>query len=85
MFKVYFDAGLKQVAMASGFRSETLTSLQKCSNFKCTQNVIFEAMYVHMFEAFLVSNTSVHSAIADVIQFDQQRVSIYFMIDVGVC
>ena len=34
--KVYFDAGLKQIALASGFRGETLTALQKCSHFKHT-------------------------------------------------
>ena len=60
--KVYFDIGLKQLAIASGFRGETLTSLQKCSHFKKTHNFIFqswEAMYMHMLQLFVAANPSV--------------------------
>ena len=34
LMKVYFEAGLKDFARASGFRAETLTSLGTASNFK---------------------------------------------------
>ena len=34
LMKVYYEAGLKDLAKASGSRGETLTSLQRCSNFK---------------------------------------------------
>ena len=61
--KVYFDIGLKQLAMTGGFRGETLTSLQKC---KKTHNFILQswAIYRHMMNAFLAKNPNV----ADYIQ-----------------
>ena len=34
LMKVYYEAGLKDLAKASGFQGETLASLQQCSNFK---------------------------------------------------
>lgn len=54
--KVYFDIGLKQIASASGFKGETLTSLQKCSHFKNTHYFLleaWEALYLEMVEKFL--------------------------------
>ncbi len=41
--KVYFDAGLKQIASAGGFRGETLTALKKCSHFKHAHHFVMEA------------------------------------------
>ena len=46
--KVFFDAGLKEVAMVSGFRAETLTSLAKASKFKHTH-----AFFMQVWEAFI--------------------------------
>ena len=46
--KAYADAGLVQLASASGHRAETLTSLIQCSNFRRTHNFLlsnFEALY----------------------------------------
>ena len=41
--KIYFDIGLKQLAGASGFRGETLGSLQRCSHFKKTHSFIIQS------------------------------------------
>ena len=52
LMKVYWDAGFKQLASASGFKGATLTSLQSCSNFTNTTRFIFqvwEALYRHMY------------------------------------
>ena len=43
LMKIFYDAGLKQLAQESGFRAETLTSLAACSNFKRTNNSLLQA------------------------------------------
>lgn len=54
--KIYFDAGLKQLANLSGHRGETLKALSNCTNFKRTHR---EAFYMYMLDEFLkVSNYS---------------------------
>ena len=61
----YWDAGLKQIAAASGYRGETLTSLSKCSNFSNTTNFFFEAceaLYQHMYNQYIVSVKCHHAA-----------------------
>lgn len=60
--KIYYDAGLKQLASASGFKGETLTALQKCSHFKHAHRFFvgaWEAIYMHMASCFASVNEEV--------------------------
>ena len=43
LFKIYGDAGLLQIAKASGHRAETLTSLAQASHFKRTHQFILQS------------------------------------------
>ena len=55
LMKIYFHSGLKQLAQASGFRSVTLASLEKCSNFAGTHHFslqAWQAMYRALIAAF---------------------------------
>ncbi len=56
--KVYYHAGLNVMAEAAGYRGETISALQKCSNFKRTHQFLlqsWEALCRHMFSSFLTS------------------------------
>ena len=63
LMKVYYEAGLKDLAKASGFRGETLTSLQRCSNFKRVNHFLlqsWEALYRHMLQTFISKQDKEH-------------------------
>ena len=53
LMKVYFDAGLRDLAETAEFHDETLSSLAECSNFKRFILQAWEALYRHMLSWFL--------------------------------
>ena len=73
LMKVYYDAGLVNLAECSGHRGETLTSIQKSSSYNRTRQFLLQAwetMYRQMFEAFKNardSDSDGDSSISDVI------------------
>jgi len=57
---VYYHADLKEIAQNTGFKGETLTSLEQCGNFKRTHNFLVQAWQAIcrvMLNAFCESRT----------------------------
>lgn len=61
LMTVYYEAGLKVLAMASGFRAETLKSVANASNFKRTHAFlmqVWETFYRHFLNQYLLHSSS---------------------------
>ena len=70
LMKVYYDAGLKELAESNGHRGETLTSIKKCSSFKRTHQFLvqaWEAVYRQMFKSFTCACDSETLSISDIL------------------
>ena len=68
LMKVYYDAGLKDLAESSGRRGETLTFIKKCSSYKRTHQFLlqaWEAMYRQMFISFKCAKDSDDDSVSD--------------------
>lgn len=76
---VYFPAGLKELAQASGFRGETLTSIQRCSNFNRTHHFLlqsWEALYRHFIQVYVSAGPDrEHVSLSDILSAAKVRLS----------
>ena len=77
--KIYYDAGLKHLAEGCGFRGEILTSLQRCSNFKCTHHFLlqsWEALYRHLLQTYVSTNVEIDEvSLSDIMSAVKGRIS----------
>ena len=61
LMKLYYNTGLRELAKISGFQGATLTSLEGCSNFKCTYQFllqVWEALYKEMLNVYITNTDS---------------------------
>ncbi len=79
LMKIYYEAGLKDLAQCSGFRGETIKSLKNCTNFNRTHAFFLqsmEAFYRHFLQEFSSSckedyNDLLSSACARITECDK--------------
>ena len=67
--KLYYEVALKQIAMAGGFKGETLGSLERCSNYKTTHHFyleVYEALYLHVINILSNSNAAFKETISKI-------------------
>lgn len=68
LMKVYYAAGLKELALACGHRGETLSALARCSNFKRVHAFLvqaWQAIYRKMIECFCHAQPAYQEAFSD--------------------
>ena len=77
LMKAYCHAGLKEIAKSSGYKAETLKSLENCSHFKRTNSFllqVWEAMFTEMISSFVNYNPQISSIQTSILEaFDHAK------------
>ena len=71
--KLYFHAGLRELAMAAGYQGSNLTALENLSNFKNTHLFlldVFEGLYLNALHAFHASREQPSEPLVQFGEFD---------------